>query len=67
MSEIKYPCLMKNFKSGLMVMVESVDEYGNGTGVVVGGGNGSSEYIVGSTSTVWAIENFRVYKGNTYE
>ena len=62
MSEVKYPCLMKNFRSGLIVMMESSDGY-NGTGEVVGGGNGSSDFSVGATSHTWAMRNFKPYKG----
>ena len=53
---------MKNFRSGLIVMMESSDGY-NGTGEVVGGGNGSSDFSVGATSHTWAMRNFKPYKG----
>lgn len=61
----KFPCLMIHPRSGLVVKMESRRGGDNGVGTVVGSGNGiSTSYVVGSHSSTWAIDNFRLFTGD---
>ena len=61
----KLPILLKSRTSGLIVRIDSISAYGEGIGVVVGGGNGKSlaGYGVGDSSSTWSLANFSVFEG----
>ena len=61
--DITYPCLMIHPSSGLIVKMES--RCGdNGAGAVVGTGQRDrGTYGVGSHSSTWAIDNFKLFTG----
>ena len=60
--EDEFPCLMKHPSSGLIVRMASRSG-GNGSGEVVGTGQGIPRYSIGTYKDTWAISNFKLFTG----
>lgn len=60
----QFPCLMIHPTAGLIIKMES-RRGGNGEGTVVGSGQHKlHSYPVGSHSTTWVIDNFKLFTGD---
>ncbi len=66
-SEIKdkLPIVLKSKTSGLLVRVDSISTLGEGIGITVGGGNGTSlsSHRVGDHCDTWNLSNFTIFEG----